>query len=300
LPNEEGHDAPPTRDSGTLEGTRVGPYQVLGLLSQGGMGAVYRGIEPVISRPVAIKVLLPEVAKDEEMAHRLLAEARAVNAIQHPNIVDIFDFGTLPDGRHYFVMELLAGQSLSQLINARGRLTVSDAMTVLEQVMGALAAIHGVGVVHRDLKPSNLFVTWLPEGMLVKVLDFGVAKGTRVPLANVATLPGSVLGTPGYLAPEQIRGLPSGPPADIYAMGAVTFRMLTGRDPLRARSEIDLLKAHLDQPVPTLRSCGIDADARLEELVENMLRKDAATRPDAHQIRRWAARLKLWKAADPG
>jgi serine/threonine-protein kinase len=284
----------------TLEGTRVGPYQVLELLSQGGMGAVYRGIEPTISRPVAIKILLPDVAKDAEMAHRLLGEARAVNAIQHPNIVDIFDFGTLPDGRQYFVMELLAGQTLSELIRARGRLTAADALTVLEQVMGALAAIHAAGVVHRDLKPSNLFVTRLPEGILVKVLDFGVAKGTRAPLSDATTLPDSVLGTPGYLAPEQIRGLPVGPPADIYAMGAVAFRMLTGDDPFHAATAIDLLKAHLNEPVPTLGSRGINADGRLEELVANMLRKDAASRPDAHQIRRWAAQLKRRKVGSPG
>jgi serine/threonine-protein kinase len=208
-----------TKLSDPLIGQMLGEYQVEQALSRGGMGVVYRGVQPMIGKKVAIKVLLPDVADDPETMHRLLREARVVNAIRHPNIIDIFSFGTLPDGRHYFVMELLDGLPLDEVLRKKRRLSAVEVITVLDQSMAALGAAHAAGVVHRDLKPANIFVTTLPnQSWHITVLDFGLAKRLG---ASTSTSPNIVMGTPGYMAPEQIRGQSVTPATDLYAMGVV-------------------------------------------------------------------------------
>ncbi|MGZ3461241.1 MAG: serine/threonine-protein kinase, partial [Archangium sp.] len=160
-----------------LVGLKIGEYELRQRIGVGGMGLVYDGIQPLIGKRVAVKVLRPELAAAEEQVARLLAEARAVNAIRHRGIVDIFGFGQVPDGRQYIIMEYLEGVALDAYLAEKGRLPVPEALDILDEVLGALGAAHGAGVVHRDLKPSNIFLVKQPDGSrYVKLLDFGLAK----------------------------------------------------------------------------------------------------------------------------
>ncbi|GMU60778.1 MAG: hypothetical protein AMXMBFR34_25410 [Myxococcaceae bacterium] len=266
-----------TKLSDPLIGQLLGEYRVEQALSRGGMGVVYRGVQPVIGKRVAIKVLLADVADDPDVMHRLLEEARAVNAVRHPNIIDIFSFGTLPDGRHYFVMELLDGQPLNEVLHRQERLGVGQVLTVLDQSMAALAAAHAAGVVHRDLKPANIFVTTLPnQSWHITVLDFGLAKRLG---ASTTTSPNLVMGTPGYMAPEQIRGQKVTPASDLYAMGVVAWVLLTGEEPYSADSFVDLMMQHLDAPLPSLRALAPECPPLLATLVGRLLAKRPEERP---------------------
>ncbi|MEK6609073.1 MAG: serine/threonine-protein kinase, partial [Myxococcota bacterium] len=179
-------------------GKRIGNYRVTAQLGEGGMGVVYRAEHPVIGKKVALKVLRPELTANAEAVKRFIAEARAVNAIGHPNIVDIFDFAELPDGGLYFTMELLAGESLSTRLS-RGRLPVALALDLATQVATALQAAHACGIVHRDVKPDNIFLVPRSDGAgpFVKVVDFGIAKlFGRELRASLRTATGSIFGTP--------------------------------------------------------------------------------------------------------
>ncbi len=273
-----------------LVGQMLGEYRVLERINQGGMGVLYRGEQPVIGKAVAIKVLLPEVAADPNLVHRLLGEARAVNSIRHPNIIDIFSLGQLPDGRHYMVMELLEGQSLAEMLRERGRLTPAEVQTVLEQALGALQAAHAAGVIHRDLKPENIFANPRADGWRITLLDFGLAK-QRGSMSQL-TAPNLVLGTPGYMAPEQIRGLEVTPAIDVYAMGIVAWSLLTGREPYSGGSIVEVMKRHLDAPVPMVRGHVPGVPAALESLVVRMMAKDPASRPSAEEARKIVVRLR--------
>ncbi|MBL8913744.1 MAG: protein kinase [Archangium sp.] len=275
--DDDGHGSTKLKDP--LLGRMLGEYRVEDALSRGGMGVVYRGVHPVIGKKVAIKVLLPEAAADPDQMDRLLAEARAVNAIRHPNIIDIFSFGTLPDGKHYFVMELLDGEPLNELLREKGRLSAPEVMVVIEQTMAALAAAHAANVIHRDLKPANLFVSTLPDkSWHVTVLDFGLAKQLGV---SSSTAPNLVMGTPGYMAPEQIRGQKLSPKVDLYAVGAVAWVLLTGREPFEANSFVDLMVKHLEEPLPSLARAAPDCPSALVQLVEKLLAKRPEQRPSS-------------------
>lgn len=285
--NEEAYaptklEAPQQRDE--LIGLSLGEYVVEALIATGGMGVVYRGTHPVIGKPVAIKVLLPHIASDPVQVQRLLAEAKAVNQIRHPNIVDIFSLGQLSDGRRYLVMELLDGMPLSQLLAERKRLTVQQSATVLDQCFAALDAAHAGGVIHRDLKPSNIFVTTLPDGTWrIKLLDFGIAKVAGVPSE---TAPDTVLGTVGFMAPEQIRAKTVDHRTDLYAMGVVAYCLLTGREPFAAESYTKVLEQHLDLPVAPLKTFVDGVPQALEDLVMKLLEKSPDQRPESAAVAR--------------
>src|SRR6185436_10182304 len=164
-------------ESASLVGTTLLSYVVQEQIGEGGMGLVYRAVEPAIGKDVAIKLLRKEYADDPEQMRRLLEEARVVNQARHRNIIDIFHFGALPDGRQYLVMEYLRGQPLTQLIEERAPLPPDEVIPIVDEICAALAAAHGVGVIHRDLKPSNVFIVMQPDGSrFVKLLDFGIAK----------------------------------------------------------------------------------------------------------------------------
>ena len=267
-----------TRVTDPMLGRTLGEYQVEKALARGGMGVVYSGSHPVIGKRVAIKVLIPDMV-DPGAIDRLLEEARAVNAIRHPNIIDIFSFGGLPDGRKYFVMELLEGRSLAEVLQQDGPLKAEQVIHVLEQVMSALGTAHGAGVIHRDLKPANLFVSTLPDGTWhVTVLDFGLAKRSASSSKTSANL---VMGTPGFLATEQITGKAAVPQTDLYAMGVVAWVLLTGEEPFRGESMLDVMRAHLSSPLPKLSVLVPGAPVKLVELVERLLAKDPAARPQS-------------------
>jgi len=214
-------------------GERLGPYTIVAPLGAGGMGEVYRARDARLNRDVAIKVVPPAVAGNAEALARFERESHAIAALSHPNILTIFDVGH-SDGHPYAVMELLQGETLRARLES-GPLPVRKAVDIAAQIARGLAAAHDTKIAHRDLKPENVFLT--PTGG-VKILDFGLARNiseqgelTRLdsPTMSPATTPGTVLGTVGYMSPEQVRGEPSDHRSDIFSLGCVLYEMLTGK-----------------------------------------------------------------------
>jgi eukaryotic-like serine/threonine-protein kinase len=263
-----------------LIGAQIGEYKVVERIGLGGMGIVYRGEHPVIGKQVAIKVLKPDLAQDKEQAQRLLEEARAVSAVGHRGIVDIFGFGQLPDGRQYLVMEFLVGEALDGALS-RGRMSLVRALEILEDVCQALAAVHARAIVHRDLKPSNIFLMKQPDGaVVVKLLDFGLAKQSAargLPTAQTNEL--RVVGTPDYLAPEQARGLPVSDRSDLYSLGVMIFELVTHKLPFSGPTPMDVATHHVVTPAPRIRELDPELPEALDTLVASLLEKDAEARP---------------------
>jgi serine/threonine-protein kinase len=223
-------------------GMRVGEYELRGLLGQGGMGTVYTGVHPVIGKEVAIKVLDPRLASTDGIVDRFVREARAVNKIRHPNIIDIFAFGYAPSLGHYFVMPRLVGETLGARV-ARQPLGLVEAVPVFEQIADALDAAHGAGVLHRDLKPDNIFLVADRRGRItVQLLDFGIAKLLDGDAA--VTRSGIQMGTPLFMSPEQWEGVDVDQRTDVYALGVMLHHALTGRYPFEATSPIVLMNMH--------------------------------------------------------
>jgi len=255
-----------------LLGTDVGRYRLARLLGEGGMGRVYMAVQPMIGSRVAIKLLDETCARNPDLLERFFAEARAVNLIRHENIVGVIDLAQLADGRPYIVMEFIDGLTLGDLVRS-GPLPVGGVVQVMSEVLSALHAAHAIGIVHRDLKPDNIVVTG--EGH-AKVLDFGIAK-LAPSLGNAAsprTRTGALLGTPAYMAPEQITG--SGnidPRTDIYAAGVVLFEAVTGRAPFQTETLFDLMKAHLEQQPPMPRSLRPELPVEIEQIILRALAK---------------------------
>ncbi len=258
-------------------GTTVNGYIVRGKLGAGGMGIVYSGDHPVIGKKAAIKVLRPEIAENEEQVKRLVSEARAVNAVGHRGIVDVFGYDTLPDGRQCIVMEYLDGEPLGDMVNRNRKekrvMPIPQVLVVLEEILSALGAAHSAGVVHRDLKPSNIFLCRQRDGMsYVKLLDFGIAKlGV---LGNTPQSRASMLvGTPSYMAPEQARGGAVTPAMDLYAVGIIAFEMLTGELPFTGESVVEVLMKHAEEPPPKPSSLLMSIPDDLDEIVVKLLSK---------------------------
>jgi serine/threonine protein kinase len=264
----------------------VGEYHIVGKLGEGGMGAVYAAKHPVIGKKAAVKVISQELCTDPEAVERFVQEARAVNQIGHQNIVDAFNFGTLADGRCYFVMEWLQGESLGDRLR-RGRMTMNEVLDVLEQVCRALEAAHEKGIIHRDLKPDNVFLVGVKDDKpIVKLLDFGLAKLTgEHEMQLQRTRSGVVMGTPLYISPEQARGRNVGTPTDIYALGVVAYEMVLGRAPFVADSAMDIISMHLHQIPPSPRQLWPEVPGAIEVLLMSMLDKDPAQRPVATKVR---------------
>src|SRR5712691_3428652 len=235
-------------------GTRLGPYEILSPLGAGGMGKVYRARDKKLHRDVAIKVLPQSVAVDPAALARFEREAKAVAALSHPNILSIFDFGT-HEGISYAVMELLEGETLRGKLDT-GPIPQKQALDYALQIAKGVSAAHEKGIVHRDLKPENLFVT--KDGH-VKILDFGLAKLTQPQLGpessaptveGVATDAGVVMGTAGYMAPEQVRGHVADHRADIFAFGAILYEMLAGKRAFQKSTSAETMTAILKEDPP--------------------------------------------------
>jgi serine/threonine-protein kinase len=255
-------------------GELLGEWRIERQIGEGGMGTVYSAVHKEIGKHAAIKVIRARVADELHASERFLQEARIVNQIQHPNIVDIFQIGQLADGRPYLVMELLHGESLGDRLD-RGRMPASEAIDILLQICQALAAAHASGVVHRDLKPDNIFLA----GSLVKLLDWGIAKMVNRPWEAVdATGAGSMVGTPRYVAPEQARGLPVDARTDLYSLGCIAHEMFLEAPPFGADNVGDLLVAHLREPVAPPSDVWPDIPLVLERMILGMLEKDADKR----------------------
>ncbi len=264
------------------EGMMVGEYRIEKKLGEGGFGTVYRGVHPVIQKGVAIKVLNPRYASSRDVVSRFVAEARAVNQIRHRNIVDIFSFGTLEDGRHYFVMDLLEGMTLREYIRTHGRMDPREAVTILRPLARALDAAHAAGIAHRDLKPDNVFLVLEPDGhVFPKLIDFGLAKllDHEDHTAEHRTRSGAPLGTPQYMSPEQCRGDQLDHRTDLYSFGIVVHELLTGARPFETGRMFDMFVQHTTMPPTPMSAVCSEIPPALDGPVLHMLAKKPEDRP---------------------
>jgi mono/diheme cytochrome c family protein len=260
---------------------RIGNFQVVKLLGEGAMGTVYLGVHDTLHRKVAIKILHPQLAATPQLVDRFIDEAREVSRLGHPALVQIFDFGRLPDGRFYSVMEYLDGHDLGHAIATGGPFEPIRAARLVADVAAGLAVVHDAGVVHRDLKPENLYLARNVDGSeQVKVLDFGIAKLLDLDSGGAVTRTsaGSVLGTPAYLSPEQAKAGPVDGRADQYSLGVVLYELLAGRPPFRSQNPMELLVAHAMEPPPPLGPLTRGAPPALLAVVERCLAKEPGQR----------------------
>jgi len=256
-------------------GTRLGTYEIVAPLGTGGMGEVYRARDHKLDREVAIKVLPQNVAADPDRLARFEREAKAVAALSHPNILSIFDFGAQA-GISYAVMELLEGETLRAKIDA-GPITQKQAVDYALQVLRGLSAAHGKNIVHRDLKPENLFVTG--DGHL-KILDFGLAKRVdavlemSAPTRSNHTEPGTIMGTAGYMSPEQIKALPLDHRSDIFSFGTILYELLSGKRAFKRETTAETMAAIMRDEPPALLESGRNISPALDRIVTHCLEKD--------------------------
>lgn len=253
-------------------GGRIGPYRVERELGRGAMGTVYRARREGATSAVALKLLNPAVASDPSMSARFVREGRAAAMVNDPGVVGVTDFGQLPDGRGFLVMELVEGRTLEEVLAERGALPPAEATPIAIRIAAALSAAHVRGVVHRDLKPSNIFL--VDEGQ-VKIADFGAALVYDT-LRDAAAEASVVLGTPAYMAPEQAQGEPTDERADLYALGCILFRMITGAPPFPGGTIIEVLRRHIDDPPPLLTS----PHGALPEALVDCARRALAKQPE--------------------
>jgi eukaryotic-like serine/threonine-protein kinase len=263
-----------------LLGSFIGSYQLKKRLGIGAMGEVFLGEHPTLGKQVAIKVLRKEVSTDQQLVKRFFAEAQAISALCHPNIVKVLDLSVLPNGRAYYISEYIEGKSLFQLLHEKKRLSFFEAKPLIQQLLSALSAAHQSGIIHRDIKPANVFLTNEVGDAQLKLLDFGIAKlqeKSGLALTGVS-LPGVVLGTPAYMAPEQCTGQEVQASSDLYSVGVMLFEMLTGALPFGLLDDQRQMEAHVHQKPPLLRGHVPDAPLGVEAFLQRALEKDPAHR----------------------
>jgi serine/threonine protein kinase len=282
-------------------GTRVGDYEIQGVIGEGGTGAVYRGRHVASDKPVAIKVLHNRGARQKDVVEQFIEEARATSRVRHSNVIEVTDLGTAPDGTVFLVMEYLEGESLRNRLHGASCLPLFEAINILHQMVRGLGAAHEAGVVHGGLKPADIFLCRREgrrrivrrskaQGMrlvvepeknfdLVKLLDFGMARFLDLAPGAQARA-GSVSGTLHYLSPEQAQGQPADPQSDIYSLGAVFYEMVTGSVPFDGESLLDILRGHVSGQViaPSRRTPGAGIDGRIDALILRCLKKNPSLR----------------------
>jgi eukaryotic-like serine/threonine-protein kinase len=247
-------------------------YTLGKLLGSGGMAQVYLAHDEVLDRDVALKVLRGQYAGDEEFVGRFRREARSAAGLSHPNIVSVYDQGRSEGGAYYMAMEYVPQGTLKDRIRREGALSPDAAVGVALQIADALQAAHEKGVIHRDIKPQNVLITSSGD---VKVTDFGIARAAS---ATTATTTGTVLGTAGYMSPEQAKGEPVGPQSDLYSLGVVLYEMLTGNLPYEADSDIALAVRHVNEPPPSPREANPEVSKALDALTIKLLAKNPEDR----------------------
>jgi eukaryotic-like serine/threonine-protein kinase len=253
-------------------GSTVQKYRIERELGSGAMGAVYEAVDTLTERPVAMKVLRAELAKQPELIERFRSEAVTLARLNHPNIALLYDF-FLENGDYYMAMEFVRGRSLELLIRQQRNLDASLAASIMRQTLTGLAHAHSAGVLHRDIKPANILVT---DDMRVKVTDFGIA---RVLGSSRMTRHGRIIGTLEYIAPERIRGDETDPRSDLYAAGVVLYEMLSGKLPFEGNTDFALIKAHLEQDPPALAEiAGSDGSVDWNAIIARAMAKDPAQR----------------------
>ena len=274
-------------------GCLIDDYEIVSRLGAGAMGVVYCAQHTKLDRQVALKVIAPSMGDDPRALARFAREAKALASLKHPNIVDVYAFGTLPDERSYFAMEFLSGSTLDEKL-ARGRVPFHEALDVLDQMSRGLDAAHAQGIVHRDLKPSNTFLQQLRGEQLavVKLLDFGLVQIADADGAE-KTSSDAVIGTALYLSPEQARSPNVDGRTDIYALGVVAYELVLGQHPFPdARTATAALAAHLTETPPQPRTIWPEIPAALDLLMYSMLAKDPSYRPTLAQIRKVIASVR--------
>ncbi|MDP3153770.1 MAG: serine/threonine-protein kinase [Archangium sp.] len=290
--------------SDPLLGQVIESYKVESLVGSGAMGMVYRGVHQIIGKAVAIKVLKADYSDDPEMVQRLIREARTVNAIRHPAIVDIFGFGTIQRTEQpYIVMDLLEGDPLDEYLKLHAPMKLRQVAPFLDELLSALSAAHAVGVIHRDLKPGNVFVESKPDGQKgIKVIDFGLAKqADRAGGSVKPTNPGTLLGTPAFMAPEQVLGTKVTPATDLYAVGGIAYQMLTNHLPHEGPSAIEVLSQKMAHDPIRPRQWQPSMDEELDDWVMRLLSREPEKRyQEAEDARRALRRISDGRTGSSG
>ncbi len=259
-------------------------YRLDRLIARGGMGSVYSGTHVDLERSVAIKLFQPDHAADPAAFERFRREARVAAKIKHPNIADIYDYGSLTDGESYIVMELVEGQTLLDTIRQVGQLSFGEAIMLSRQVADGMEAAHHSGVIHRDLKPSNIVLTRNFDGsVMVKIIDFGIAKISEQlsPDDHTLTATGTLVGTPRYMSPEQCLGHELDARTDIYSFGVILYEMLAGQPPFDATSAIAIALKHVQESPPPLEQFRENVPTELNRLITDLLSTEPAGRPES-------------------
>ncbi len=294
---EPGGRSDPEKDPGSLVGSVLaGRYRLVQLLGSGAMGAVYVGEHLKIGRRDAIKVLRTSLARDPEAVARFTRGARNASAIRHPNVCTVYDFSDTSDGLQFLAMELVEGESLTSLLQREGPLPLERAVRITVQTASALEAAHELGIVHRDLKPDNIMIARGRDGGdVAKVVDFDIAKGSAEGESRGVTRLGFVVGTPEYMSPEQLTGDPLDGRSDVYSLGLVFFRMITGELPYRSQSTQELMVDRLTRDPLTLDDVapGVSFPAQLQPVLDRALARNREGRPAS--AREFA--MALWDVA---
>ena len=269
--------------SSGLIGQTLGNFKIVAQLGVGGMGVVYAAEHTLIGKKAAVKVLLPRFSQNADIVQRFFNEAKTAATLQHPGIIDVFDYGKLPTGEAYLVMDFLQGESLTERLKRDGVVPLAQLVGIARQVAAAVGAAHGKGIVHRDLKPDNVYLepdAAMPFGIRVKVIDFGIAKlADEGSPDEVKTQAGELLGTPFYMSPEQCKGAGDvDHRSDIYALGCIVYQMATGTVPFDAKGTGALIAAHIYEEPPPPRTIDANLAPALEQVILRALAKDPGAR----------------------
>jgi eukaryotic-like serine/threonine-protein kinase len=274
-------------ESGLIPGVLVdGKYKIVRLIGSGGMGSVYEGENVRIGRKVAIKVLHASIALERRLVERFEREAQAVARIGSHHVADVLDVGELATGDRYMVMEYLRGETLAERLKTTGALAPATVIAIIAQLLDGLAMMHDAGIIHRDLKPGNIFLATTSSGDFVKILDFGICKFRAATDMQWTTVGSTVLGTPGYLSPEQLTTEDVGADADLYAAGVLLYRCIAGRLPYDAESKAELLLQIRDGLRVPIEQTAPELDKNLAAMVMKSISPDPAERfPSARDFK---------------